>query len=192
MRNALQSMFRRAEANEKVTMAMVWNAAAAANIYTGPLRRALERAYPEVEATRGGKNVVLEESDPAGYKYRAGIAAKNQARIVTEDLRRRSPDLNVLDYWLWCVINARMRKQEAAFPANRKETKDAYLLRWRKTAMELPTKVVKGGKRAQARPQHRRCEGRSVQGVSKGRGGRGVWTSAAQTRLCSASPLERA
>ena len=119
-----------------------WTAAAAAKMYTGPLRRALKRTYPEVEATRGGKYVVLEDNDPAGYKCRAGFAAKKTARIITEDLPRRSSDLNVLDYSLWHEINARMRKQEAAFPANKKETKDAHLLRMRKTAVGLPTKFV--------------------------------------------------
>ena len=119
-----------------------WNATAAAKMYTGPLRRALKRAYPEVERTRGGTYTVLEDNDPAGYKSRAGCVAKKGARIKTDDLPRRSPDLNVLDYSLWHEINVRMRKQEAAFPANEKETKDAYLLRLRKTAMGLPTKVV--------------------------------------------------
>ena len=61
-----------------------WNATAAAKMYTGPLRRALKRAYPEVEAKRGGKHTVLEDNDPTGYKSRAGFA-KERARIETED-----------------------------------------------------------------------------------------------------------
>ena len=119
-----------------------WNAAAAVKMYKGPLRRALKRAYPEVLEKRGGKFNVLEDNDPAGYKSRAALAAKVEANVVTDDLPARSPDLNVLDYSLWHEINTRMRKQEAAFPANKKETKAAYLQRLRKTALGLPSGLV--------------------------------------------------
>ena len=56
----------------------------------------------------------------------------------SEDLPRRSPDLNVLDYSLWHAINERMREEEKQFPANRKETKEQHLERLRAIALGLP------------------------------------------------------
>ena len=48
-----------------------------------------------------------------------GIAAKAEALMRSEDLPRRSPDLNVLGYSLWHAINERMREEEKQLPANR-------------------------------------------------------------------------
>ena len=55
-----------------------------------------------------------------------GIAAKAEARLRSEGLPRRSPDLNVLGYSLWHAINERMREEEKQFPANRKDTKEQH------------------------------------------------------------------
>ena len=52
-----------------------WNGAAAEKMYTGPLRRALEKAHPSVR----GRWRVMEDNDPAGYKSGRGEAAKNDA-----------------------------------------------------------------------------------------------------------------
>ena len=71
------------------------------------------------------------------------MAAKAEVGILTDDLPRRSPDLNVLDYSLWALIGKEMRKQEVDFPKGFKETMDAFKVRLRKTAMGLPTRVVK-------------------------------------------------
>ena len=58
----------------------------------------------------------------------------------------------VLSYWrpphlrlhmLWKTINVRMRLQERSFPPSRKETKEQYLARLRRTALSLPEAVVK-------------------------------------------------
>ena len=119
-----------------------WNAAAAAQMYKGPLQRALRRAYPSLARQRSRKFLVLEDNDPTGYKSRMGIAAKAEARIRSEDLPRRSSDLNVLDYSLWHATNERMREQEKQSPANRKDTKEKYLERLRATALGLPRVVV--------------------------------------------------
>ena len=67
-----------------------WNAEAAERMYSGPLRRALEREYPHVR----GPWRILEDNDPAGYKSGRGIAAKASVGISTLDLPKRSPDLN--------------------------------------------------------------------------------------------------
>jgi len=76
-----------------------------------------------------------------------GMAAKADARRRSEELPRRSPDLNVLDYSLWHAINERMREEEKQFPANRTDTKWQYLERLRATALALPRAVVEGAVR---------------------------------------------
>ena len=114
-----------------------WNGNAAAAMYSGPLARAMKRAYPGVS-----KFQVCEDNDPSGYKARKGIEAKAASKISTLGLPRRSPDLNVLDYSLWHAINVRMRKQEAAFPAGTRESEEEFKTRLRKVALSMPTSVV--------------------------------------------------
>ena len=50
----------------------------------------------------------------------------------------RSPDLNPLDFSVWAEINKRMRSQEAKWSARKKETRDQYLARLKRTALNLP------------------------------------------------------
>ena len=119
-----------------------WNSKQAVDMYKGPLRRALESAYPDHACRPRAKWVVLEDNDPAGYKARAALDAKAEIGIQTMDLPRRSPDLNVLDYSLWHAINTRMHAQEAKFPKSKKEARDEFLKRLRSTALKLPTSVV--------------------------------------------------
>ena len=45
-----------------------WNGAAAAEMYKGPLEKAMARAYPAHAAKPRAKWVVLEDNDPTGYK----------------------------------------------------------------------------------------------------------------------------
>ena len=115
-----------------------WCGAAAAKMYSGPLAKALKRAYPLAK-----RWTIIEDGDPSGYRSSAGKAAKKKARISTDDLPPRSPDFNVLDYSLWHAINERMREQERAFSVKKKETKEEYLARLRRTALGLPASVVK-------------------------------------------------
>ena len=96
---------------------------------------------------------VLEDNDPTGYKSGKGKAAKAVAGIVTLDFPRRSPDLNVLDYSLWAAINKKMREQERGFKKGHKETQDQFKKRLKKTAMSLPTALVKRS----VGDMHRRC-----------------------------------
>ena len=51
--------------------------------------------------------------------------------------------MNVLDYSLWHAINERMREQERSFDEKKKETRESYLARLRRTALGLPSSVVK-------------------------------------------------
>jgi hypothetical protein len=114
----------------------------AAAMYEGPLCKAMSKAYPEIAAKPYAKWVVLEDNDPAGYKARKAMQAKERAGIVTEDLPKRSPDLNVLDYCLWHEINVRMRIQEQSFSEDYKESIKDYKARLRRTALGLPTALV--------------------------------------------------
>ena len=119
-----------------------WNAEAAAKMYSGPLLKTMQKAFPS--KARSGKATwhVLEDNDPSGYKSRKAVAAKKAAGIVTDDLPPRSPDLNVLDYSLWHEINVRMRAQEQQFSKAKVESSDEYLGRLRRTALLLPSSLV--------------------------------------------------
>ena len=119
-----------------------WTGKEAAKMYSGPLAKALRAAFPDVARNPWKKFNVIEDNDPTGYKSRKGEAAKRASSIVTDDLPKRSPDLNVLDYRLWSEINRRMRRQEVSFSSSRKETKEQYLNRLRKTALALPEAYV--------------------------------------------------
>ena len=116
----------------------MWNGQAAADMYEGPLRKAVEKAYP-------GKRswTVMEDNDPAGYKSRKGMDAKRRAKLASLNLPKRSPDCNPLDYSLWRAINNRMRFQKRGFAKDFRETKPQYLKRLRRTALGLPPSVVK-------------------------------------------------
>lgn len=115
-----------------------WTGQAAADMYSGPLRKALQAAYPNRRSW-----VVMEDNDPSGYKSRKGLDAKRESRITSMDLPKRSPDCNPLDYSLWHEINVRMREQERGFKKNFKESREAYLKRLRRVALTLPPSVVK-------------------------------------------------
>ena len=62
--------------------------------------------------------------------------------IIPFEIPNRSPQLNVLDYAIWARINQRMRKQELRWPVNKKETRQEYLARLRRTAKRLPPKFI--------------------------------------------------
>ena len=95
------------------------------------------KAYP-----RKCKFVVLEDNDPSGFKTKMAEVAKKEAGIKPFVIPRRSPQLNVLDYSEWSVINTRMRDQEKRWPASKKETRDEYLVRLRRTALRLPLSLI--------------------------------------------------
>ena len=115
-----------------------WNGAAAETMYKGPLRCALEKAYPSVR----GRWRVLEDNDPTGYKSGRGKAAKAGVGIQAFDLPKRSPDLNPLDFSFWAAVNKRMRQQEKDWPKSRRESRTQFLSRLRRTAMRMPSAYV--------------------------------------------------
>ena len=127
-----------------------WNGAAAAKMYA-ELAKAMRRAFPEHAAKPRAKWLVMEDNDPTGYKSSAAEGKKTELSINVLRLPPRSPDLNVLDYYVWSAINKRLREQEAKFPANKKESKEAYLKRLRATDLGLPPSEVKDAMRSMRR-----------------------------------------
>ena len=76
----------------------------------------------------------MEDNDPAGYKSRKAVRAKDDIGIAPLSLPPRSPDLNPLDYCVWAEINRRMRKQESSWSASKTESRAQYVCRLRRTA----------------------------------------------------------
>ena len=85
----------------------------------------------------------MEDNDPTGYKSTAGKEAKKKVGMEVFELPPRSPDLNVLDCSLWAEISKRLRHQERKFPRSKRESKADFIERLRKTAMGLPSSVVR-------------------------------------------------
>ena len=114
-----------------------WNSHEAERLYSGPMKDVLQETYPN--RTRFN---VLEDNDPAGFKSKIGMKAKVDAKIDTFEIPKRSPQLNLCDYWLWKQINCKMRETERSWPTTRKENRDAYLRRLRRTAMGMTEEEV--------------------------------------------------
>jgi transposase len=114
-----------------------WSGETAAEMYRGPIKRALQSHHPGKRKFR-----VLEDNDPTGFKSGKGMAAKEEVGIQSFEIPKRSPVLNVCDYFLWHEVNRRMRAQEKKWPANRKETREEYLRRLQKTAMSIPAPLL--------------------------------------------------
>ena len=62
--------------------------------------------------------------------------------VITVD-RKRSPDLNVLDYAIWSEVERRMRKKGQRFPAGKTETREQFKIRLARTARNLPPAFIK-------------------------------------------------
>ena len=71
-----------------------------------------------------------------------GIQAKIDSGIQVFAIPKRSPDLNVCDYALWKQVIRQMRAQEAKWSKSKRETRDEYLGRLRRTALSLPRQFV--------------------------------------------------
>ena len=113
-----------------------WSGRAAAELYTGPLKAALRRNYPNKRT-----HTVLEDNDPTGYKSGAGVAAKRAGKIGVFEIPCRSPDLNPLDYSIWAEVNRQMREQERNWK-KKQETRKQYVARLQRTAQALDPAYV--------------------------------------------------
>ena len=69
------------------------------------------------------------------------------------EIPKRSPCLNVCDYYLWAAVNKIMRHQESKFPAGKRETRAAFLARLRRAALRIPPGELK----AAVGDMRRRC-----------------------------------
>ena len=106
-------------------------------MYTKPVLTALKRTFPMKRSWQ-----VLEDNDPTGFKSGKGNAAKEEVNIKPFLIPKRSPDLSVCDYALWKEINRRMRAEERNWPKNKREARDDYMQRLRRTALRLPTAFI--------------------------------------------------
>ena len=111
-----------------------WNGAVAAALYRGPIIRALRRYRGRKHSFR-----ILEDNDPTGYKSGKAKTAKRELKILPEAWPRYSPDLNPLDFSIWDEVERRMAKQKDPV----RETVAKYKARLRRTAMNIPTEVIK-------------------------------------------------
>ena len=66
---------------------------------------------------------------------------KRACNIEVFNIPCRSPDLNPLDYSIWAEVNKRMREQERNW-TSKKETRDQYVARLKKTAQDLDQEFV--------------------------------------------------
>jgi hypothetical protein len=114
-----------------------WSGGVAAELYTGPVSACLKKEYPAKRSWN-----VLEDNDPSGYKARVAVAAKDAAKIKVFTIPKRSPDLNVLDYFVWAEVERRLRKQERRWAAGRKEDRGQFKKRLRRVAKSIPGALV--------------------------------------------------
>ena len=109
----------------------------AAAAYSGPVKRALDAELP-------GRRTftMLEDNVPSVFKSGLGLSARRATGIKAFEIPKRSPALNVCDYFLWSEVNRHMRKKGTTFPVDKRETRSAFLKRLRRTALNLPSIVV--------------------------------------------------
>ena len=114
-----------------------WCAKRAAELYKGPVKKCLQEAYPARRAWS-----ILEDNDPAGYKAKLAKDAKAAAKITPVDFPKHSPDLNVMDFFVWSEVEKRLRGQERVWPDDRQESRPAFIRRLRRVVRSLPTDLV--------------------------------------------------
>ena len=110
-----------------------WNGDAAAELYRGPVIQTLRRTLGKKRAY-----TIMEDNDPTGYKSNKAKLAKKELNIHPIEFPRYSPDLMPLDYSIWKAIEDKM-----AASVVKKETVDEFKKRLRRTAMNLPTSLIR-------------------------------------------------
>ena len=109
-----------------------WSGSVAAEMYKGPVKDCLEKAYPGRSSW-----TVLEDNDHTGFHSKAGINAKEGAGLNVLRIPKRSPQINMCDYALWKEVEKRVRAQEKRFAPALREPCFAFLKRLRRTALRL-------------------------------------------------------
>ena len=110
-----------------------WCASAAAAMYAGPIKQALEKHRP-------GKRswLIMEDNDPAGFKSSLAREAKKKARMKTLDQPAYSPDLNPLDFSIWAAVSDKALKRTPV-----SKTVGDFKQKLRRVALRLPRQFVK-------------------------------------------------
>ena len=110
-----------------------WCGDKAAEMYSGPIKKVLQRRRP-------GKRswLIMEDNDPAGSKSSKGKQAKGANRMRTMTQPPYSPDLNPLDFSIWAAIDKKALSGHTAG-----ESIAAYMARLRRTALSMPRAEVR-------------------------------------------------
>ena len=111
-----------------------WCGAAAVDLYSGLVIKALRKNRGINASYR-----LVEDNDPTGHKCKKAVVAKRALSIGPMVYPCYSPDLNPLDYWLWTEVERRMSQH----PSRVNESADAYKKRLRRTAMAIPSNLVR-------------------------------------------------
>ncbi len=117
------------------TIAKNWGGAEAEQLYADVVAPALKERYPEKR-----KYVVLLDNDPSGNRSKRGMDATTLHKMKVFEIRKRSPDLNVLDYDVWSEV--RVRAQERRWHVVNTETRAQFGVRLGRTARNLPKAFI--------------------------------------------------
>ena len=101
------------------------------------LSAALKKQYPTKRFFR-----VLEDNDPSGNQTKVGKRAKIAKQMETFEIPKRSPDLNVMDFFFWNEVERRLRQEDRSWPTSRKETRGQFIHRLRRTARAIPSSDI--------------------------------------------------
>ena len=74
----------------------------------------------------------------SGFKSKKAVAIKEEKNLDAFAIPKYSPQLNMLDYYLWSEVSKRMRATERKFPADKREKRTAFLRRLTRTAKSNP------------------------------------------------------
>ena len=102
-----------------------WCGTEAEAFYSGPLAKALAKEYPTKRTHR-----VLEDNDPTGYQ--SGKAKRAKAELPKLEvfcIPKRSPDLNVMDYYVWDAIERRLREAEFHMSHDKRQSREEFIIR---------------------------------------------------------------
>ena len=111
-----------------------WNGQQAADMYSGPLLKALKRTW----GVNKRKFTIVEDGDTKGNQSGKGMKAKADKKIEPLTLPPRTPSLMPLDYAIWKKIV----DETIAGAPNRTETKKEHLKRLQKVAKGLSRTYV--------------------------------------------------
>ena len=55
---------------------------------------------------------------------------------------KRSPDLNVMDYYFWSQMEKKLREEERKWPNDRRETRQTFMQRLRRIVRNWPQEEI--------------------------------------------------